>query len=104
MSSIEVAAYVHMLNKALARHLPSQGSPIPVRLPPVDSYDRLATVLRQWGLEQTGAVLLRDHGKPVRVVSVAHLHGQEPWPPRGLLAAADGTWVLEPDGRVTRLY
>jgi hypothetical protein len=104
MSSMEAAAYRHMLNRALARHLPNKGSGVPVRLPPADSYRRLATILRQWELEETGAVLLRDHGTPLRVGSVANLHGQEPWPPRGVLAAADGTWVLEPDGRVTRLY
>ncbi|HSE09563.1 MAG TPA: hypothetical protein VLB29_12925 [Nocardioidaceae bacterium] len=104
MSSIEAAAFVHMLNGALARHLPNQGYGVLVRLPPVDSYTRLATVLRQWEFASSGAVLLRDHGTPVRVVSVEQLQGQEPWPPRGILAAADATWVLEPDRRVTRLY
>jgi hypothetical protein len=104
MSSIEAAAYVRMLNQALARHLPNQGHGVLVRLPPVDSYEQLATVLKQWGFASAGAVLLRDHGAPARVVSVEQLQTQEPWPPRGVLAAADATWVLEPDRRVTRLY
>ncbi|HSJ20829.1 MAG TPA: hypothetical protein VK964_09665 [Nocardioidaceae bacterium] len=64
----------------------------------------MATVLREWELAPEGAVLLRDGKSPVRVDSVAALQGQEPWPPRGVLAAADATWVLEDDRRVTRLY
>lgn len=104
MSSFEAAAYVHMLNQALARHMPKQRDVPPVRLPMVDSYTRLAAILRQWESTPTGAVLLRDHGSPVRVVSVAQLQEREPWPPRGVLAAEDATWVLESDGRVTRLY
>jgi len=104
MSSIEAAAFKHMLHEALARHLPNQGRGVPVRLPPVDSYERLATVLRQWELASAGAVLLRDHGTPLRVGSVQQLQTKEPWPPRGVLAAIDATWVLEPDRRVTRLF
>jgi len=104
MSSFEAAAYVHMLNQALARHMPKQKEQPPVRLPMVDSYTRLAAILRQWEPAASGAVLLRDYGKPVRVVSVEQLQGREPWPPRGVLAADDATWVLEQDGRVTRLY
>jgi hypothetical protein len=104
MSSIEAAAFVHMLNQALARHLPRDGHGTPLRLPPANSYVQLATVLREWELAPEGAVLLRDGKSPVRVDTVATLHGREPWPPRGVLAAADATWVLESDGRVTRLY
>ena len=101
MSSFEAAAYAKMLDRALARH--NKKDTLPVRLPMVSSYTRLAKVLQEW--ESTaGAVLLRDAGTAVRVPSVAHLQRDEPWPPRGVLAAADGTWVLEPDGRVTRLY
>jgi hypothetical protein len=104
MSSIEAAAFVHMLNQALARHLPRDGHGTSLRLPPVSSYARLATVLSQWELAPEGAVLLRDGKSPVRVDTVAALQGREPWPPRGVLAAADATWVLESDGRVTRLF
>jgi hypothetical protein len=104
MSSIEAAAFVHMLDQALARHLPRHGHGTSLRLPPVNSYARLATVLREWELASEGAVLLRDGKAPVRVDSVAALQGEEAWPPRGVLAAADATWVLEDDRRVTRLY
>ncbi len=102
MSSFEAAAFARMLDQALARHLRDRDR-LPVRLPAATSYTRLAAMLREW--ETTAdAVLLRDSGAAIRVVSVARLHGEEPWPPRGVLAAADGTWVLEQDCRVTRLY
>jgi hypothetical protein len=92
-----------MLDGVLARHLTRHRQRLPVRLPAVDTYHHLALTLHDW--KQTAeAVLLRDSGGAVRVPSVADLHGQEPWPPRGVLAAADATWVLERDGRVTRLY
>lgn len=103
MSSFEAAAYAQMLKEALARR--EQMDRVPVRLPMVASYARLEMVLREWESSAAGAVLLRDSGSAVRVPSVAQLQqADEPWPPRGVLAAADGTWVLEPDGRVTRMY
>lgn len=103
MSPLEAAAFERMLDKALARHLSRHRQRLPVRLPAVSSYNRLALMLHDW--EQTAdAVLLRDRGEAVRVASVSQLHEHEPWPPRGVLAAADATWVLEHDGRVTQLY
>lgn len=103
MSSFEAAAYAQMLKAALARR--EQTDRVPVRLPMVASYSRLDTVLREWESSTADAVLLRDSGPAVRMASVAQLqHEREPWPPRGVLAAADGTWVLEHDGRVTRMY
>lgn len=104
MSSFEAAAYARMLDQALDRHQRSQRNRDPLRLPVVSSYGGLAAVLREREWATAGAVLLRDLGGAVRVASVAQLQEQEPWPPRGVLAAADGTWVLEQDGRVTRLY
>jgi flagellar biosynthesis/type III secretory pathway ATPase len=104
MSRFEAAAYAHMLDRALARHFRDQRNRVPVRLPAVDSYTRLAAILREWESSETGAVLLRDSGTAVRVASVAMLQQHEAWPPRGTVAAPDGTWVLEQDGRVTRLY
>lgn len=104
MSKFETAAYAHMLDRALARHFSDRRRRPPVRLPAVDSYTRLAAVLRGWESSEDAAVLLRDSGTAVRVDSVALLQGQEAWPPRGTVAAPDGTWVLEQDGRVTRLY
>lgn len=103
MSTFETAAYAHMLERALARHF-SDHQRSPVRLPAVDSYTRLAAVLRGWESAEDAAVLLRDSGTAVRVDSVARLQDREAWPPHGTVAAPDGTWVLEPDGRVTRLY
>lgn len=92
-----------MLDEVLARR--ERTVPVPVRLPMVASYSRLDKVLREWQFRNADAVLLRDSGTAVRVPSVAELQDeQEPWPPRGVLAAADGTWVLEHDGRVTRMY
>ena len=102
MSRFEAAAYAQMLDRVLARR--SRIGRIPVRLPQVTSYTRLAAVLREWECSAESAVLLRDSGAAVRVGSVEQLQQQEPWPPRGVLAAAAGTWVLEPDGRVTRTY
>ena len=102
MSSFEAAAYARMLDQALARHLRDRNR-LPVRLPTATSYTRLAAMLREWETT-TDAVLLRDSGTAVRVLWVARLQGEEAWPPRGVLAAADGTWVLEHDCRVTRLY
>lgn len=102
MSRIEAAAYTRMLDEALARHQREKDR-IPVRLPRVTSYNRLAAMLREWESYTGEAVLLRDSGSAVRLGSVSELKG-EPWPPRGVLAAADGTWVLEQDGAVTRLY
>ncbi len=103
MSPLEAAAFSHMLEDVVARHQAQHTQRTPVRLPMVNSYARLAATLREWG--QTGeAVLLRDRGRAARVGSVAELHGQERWPPKGMLAAADGTWALDHDGRVTRLY
>jgi hypothetical protein len=104
MSRFETAAYAHMLDRALARYFGDHKQRPPVRLPAVDSYTGLAAVLRGWGSSEGAAVLLRDSGTAVRVDSVAVLQGQEAWPPRGTVAASDGTWVLEQDGRVTRLY
>lgn len=104
MSCFEAAAYAHMLDKALERHLRNQKTRVPVRLQAVRSYAWLAAVLREWEYAATEAVLLRDQGTAIRVDSVTHLEEHEAWPPRGTLAAADGTWVLEQDGRVTRLY
>ncbi len=104
MSSFEADAFAHMLDRALARHARSQNGRFPVRLPRAGSYTRLAAILREWAPITTDAVLLRDRGGAVRVPSVAALQEQENWPPRGVLAASDGTWVLESDGRVTRLY
>lgn len=103
MSRFEAVAYAQMLDKALARHLQRKDR-LPVRLPMVTSYTRLAVILDEWEASSGDAVLLRDSGKAVRLGSVAELHQKEPWPPKGVLAAADGTWVLEQDGRVTRLY
>lgn len=103
MGPVEAAAFSRMLEDVVARHQARHTQRPPIRLPAVNSYSRLAAILLDWG--QTGeAVLLRDRGPAVRVGSVAQLHGQEPWPPKGLLAAADGTWALDHDGRVTRLY
>ena len=103
MSSFEAAAYAQMLKEALARREQAEG--VPVRLPMVASYARLDAVLREWESSAADAVLLRDSGTAVRMMSVAQLQRErEPWPPRGVLAAADGTWVLEHDGRVTRMY
>lgn len=104
MGEFEAAAFARMLDRALARHLRSSMGKVPVRLPAVNSYARLAAVLQEWEAASAGVVLLRDHGPAVRAASVSQLHQVEPWPPRGVLAAADGTWVLESDGRVTRLY
>lgn len=104
MSDFETAAFARMLDQALARHLRSSKGKVPLRLPMVNSYTRLAAILREWEADTAGAVLLRDSGAAVRVRSVSQLQQVEPWPPRGVLAAADGTWVLEQDGRVTRLY
>ncbi len=101
MSNFESAAFAQMLKHALARR--DQNPQIPVRLPMVTSYTRLAAILRDWE-STSSAVLLRDSGPAVRVASVAQLQQVERWPPRGVLAAADGTWVLEQDGRVTRMY
>lgn len=103
MSSIEAAAYARMLDAALARFQRDGRDRIPVRLPQVSSYSRLAAMLREWESFTGEAVLLRDSGSAVRLRSVEELR-DEPWPPRGVLAAADGTWVLEQDGCVTRLY
>lgn len=102
MSSFEAAAYAQMLKEALVRR--ERADRVPVRLPMVASYTRLAVMLQEWESSTTRAVLLRDSGKALRVGSVAELQGKEPWPPRGVLAAADGTWVLEQDGRATRMY
>ncbi len=103
MSPLEAAAFSRMLEDVVARHQARHKQRTPVRLPVVNSYARLAATLLEWG--QTGdAVLLRDRGTAVRVGSVAELQGQERWPPKGMLAAADGTWALDHDGRVTRLY
>lgn len=102
MSNFEAAAFARMLDEALARHLRERDR-VPVRLPRVTSYTRLAAMLREWETTMD-AVLLRDSGRAFRVFSVAGLQGEEPWPPQGVLAAADGTWVLEDDWRVTRLY
>lgn len=102
MSSFEAAAYAHMLDRALARH--DRSGKVPTRLPMATSYARLAEVLRDWECCTEGAVLLRDSGTAVRVASVAQLQQVEPWPPRGVLAAAEGTWVLEQDGRAIRTY
>ncbi|MGH3330111.1 MAG: hypothetical protein ACRDPJ_02290, partial [Nocardioidaceae bacterium] len=103
LSSFEAAAYARMLDEALLRHRRNTGDRIPVRLPKVNSYMNLAATLRQWDYFTAEAVLLRDAGPTVWLASVAQLK-DEPFPPRGVLAAADGTWVLEQDGRVTRLY
>lgn len=103
MSSFESAAYERMLDEALVRHRRHGTDRVPVRLPRVTSYTSLAAALREWDYFTADAVLLRDAGPAVRLASVAQLKG-EPWPPRGVLAAADATWVLEEDGRVTRLY
>ena len=103
MSRIEAEAYARMLDQALARYQRDTRDRLPVRLPHVTSYARLAAMLREWESFTGEAVLLRDSGSAVRLRSVAELH-DEPWPPRGVLAAADGTWVLEQDGAVTRLY
>lgn len=103
MSRIEAAAYARMLDRALARYRRGERDRVPVRLPMVTSYTRLAAMLREWDSFTDEAVLLRDRGSAVRLRSVAELT-DEPWPPRGVLAAIDGTWVLEQDGRVTRLY
>jgi hypothetical protein len=103
MSPLEAAAFSQMLREVVARHQARHTQRPAVRLPAAGSYARLAATLLDWG--QSGeAVLLRDHGRALRVGSVAELHGQEPWPPKGLLAAADGTWALDHDGRVTPLY
>ncbi len=103
MSPLEAAAFSRMLEDVVARHQARHTQRALVRLPAANSYARLAATLLAWG--QSGeAVLLRDHGRAIRVGSVAELHGQEPWPPKGLLAAADGTWALDHDARVTRLY
>jgi hypothetical protein len=104
MSKFETAAYAHMLDRALARHFGGRRNRVPVRLPPVDSYTRLAAILREWESTASGAVLLRDSGTAIRVDSVALLQEHESWPPHGTVAAPDATWVLEEDGRVTRLY
>ena len=103
MSPFEAAAFARMLDDVLSRHLRGERDRVLVRLPKVTSYARLGAMLHEW-VFTADAVLLRDTGQAVRLVSVAHLHEQEPWPPRGVLAAADATWVLEEDGRVTRLY
>lgn len=103
MSSFETAAYTRMLDEALMRFQRDERNRVPVRLPRVTSYQSLAATLREWETFTTDAVLLRDSGPAVRVSSVADLR-ENPWPPRGVLAAADATWVLEDDGRVTRLY
>lgn len=102
MSRIEAAAYARMLDQALAR-FQREKDRVPVRLPKVTSYTRLAAMLREWESFSGEAVLLRDSGSAIRLGSVSELR-DEPWPPRGVLAAADGTWVLEQDGGVTRLY
>lgn len=104
MSSFEADAYAHMLDRALARHARSQNGRYPVRLPRAGSYVRLEAILREWAPITSDAVLLRDRGGAVRVPSVADLEDHESWPPRGVLAASDGTWVLESDGRIMRLY
>ena len=103
MSRIETEAYSRMLDQALARYQRNSNDRMPVRLPQVTSYARLAAMLREWESFTGEAVLLRDSGSAVRLRSVAELR-DEPWPPKGVLAAADGTWVLEQDGSVTRLY
>jgi hypothetical protein len=103
MSRIEAEAYARMLDAALARYQRNHQGELPVRLPKVTSYSRLAAMLREWDSFTGEAVLLRDSGSAVRLGSVAELT-EEPWPPRGVLAAVDGTWVLEQDGSVTRLY
>lgn len=103
MSPLEAAAFSRMLHEVVARHQARYRQRAPVRFPKVNSYAGLAATLLDWG--QTGeAVFLPDHGTAVRVGSVAHLHDEQPWPPRGVLAAADGTWALDHDCRVTRLY
>ena len=103
MSRFETAAFSRMLDEALVRFRRTGKDRAPVRLPQVRSYARLAATLHEWQDYTVDAVLLRDVGPSVRVGSVAELE-DEAWPPRGVLAAADGTWVLEQDGRVTRLY
>ena len=104
MSSFETAAYARMLDQALARHLGEKKYRLALRLPTATSYRVLAAILREWEPTSPAAVLLRDAGSAIRLATVAELQGEEPWPPPGILAAADGTWVLERDGRVTRLY
>jgi hypothetical protein len=93
-----------MLRDVFDRHVSTdKADPIGLRLPGTTSYVRLAAMLDEWAFT-ADAVLLRDRGPALRVTSVAQLQDQEYWPPRGVLAAADATWVLEEDGRVTRLY
>jgi hypothetical protein len=103
MSKFEVDAYSRMLDNALLRFQHSDREKFPVRLSRAYSYRDLASMLRRGQFYTPEAVLLRDHGPAVRVGSVDQLEGEQ-WPPQGVLAAADGTWVLEQDGRVTRLY
>jgi hypothetical protein len=103
LNPFEATAYARMLDEVIARRFRSQGHRAAVRLPRVVSYTRLASILHEW-VFTADAILLRDAGPAVRLISVAQLQEQESWPPRGVLAAADATWVLEQDGRVTRLY
>ena len=103
MTPFEATAFARVLNDVFDRHVFNDNEPVGLRLPGTTSYVRLAAMLNEWAFT-ADAVLLRDRGPALRVTSVAQLQDHEYWPPRGVLAAADATWVLEEDGRVTRLY
>lgn len=99
MLPFEVSAFQSMLSVVLHR---PEGTPGTVRRQVV-SYRDLATLISSDPVNWSpNAVLLEgDRGwfvKDVRKLST------RVWPPRGLLAGSYGTWAVEGDGVVHRLF